>query len=257
MTKTIALTLIAAVALSACGRASHKAPLNRNLKHNQRQQQGDKPQAELVSAVETRLTGIFGSLNAFKSLSSSDLSKKLQSDVKGLTLTLESVQNEISGDEYMSSNLSMVRKADKKCDVKNNLQSAYLKSAMVSKDGKSTSNLRCLQDDCKNVIMIIEDRKDVKIGNRTEIEYGVMAVVLKKGDDNKYNPISVSSDLISKISSSEEGALRCAEQVISEVAGNHQQVPQMDIAQIIRQDNERQAAESQIQMLSADPVATP
>ncbi|MBY0314697.1 MAG: hypothetical protein K2Q26_04215 [Bdellovibrionales bacterium] len=256
MTKTIALALITAVAFTACGRSSHKAPLNRNLRHNQ-QQQGDKAKAELVSSVETRLTGIYGSLNAFKTLSSSELSKKLQSDLKGVTLTLESVQNEISGDEYMSANLSTVKKSDKKCDVKNNQQTAYLKSAVLSKDNKSTSNLRCLEDDCKNVLLIIEDRKEIKIGNRTEIDYGVMAVVLKKGNDNKYNPITINSDLISKVSSSEDGALRCAEQVLGEMNRGNEQAPQVDIAQIIRQDNERQTAESQIQMLSADPLATP
>lgn len=242
--KKALLLSVAAIAINACGPSQHRAPLSRNLLKTTAD---SKTQDVLTKKTESIIASMYGSTNGslagFKALNSTESSKKLQSALMGVSLKLEEVPNEDpTGDRYFFSTLSTVRKADKKCDLKSNQQQMYSYSELLSKNNKTGSNLRCLDEKCEQVLLLIEERKEVQVGARKESEYAVAAIVLNKGKDGLYNPMEMNSSVIAKVSSSELGSKMCAEAVLKDLALTIPQSQNIDVNAIIREDNTKKEA---------------
>lgn len=253
MKKSIALAMVAVVALNACGRSQHRAPLRRDFS---RPTADKKSQDVLTQKTEKLLGSMYGSTTSFKALSASESSQKLKSQILGVSLSLEEIPNEVAAERYFLSEFSMVQKENQKCVVKKSESKVYSREDMVSKTNKSNSNLRCIDDSCEHVLFVHEVRKDVQVGPRKEIDFAVVASVLKKDKENTYSPVQINSSMISNFSNEDKGRTKCAEQVINEVASSTPSV-QLDVNKIIHEEAIRQAQTGILESLAAVPQVTP
>lgn len=197
--------VLALFVLSACGRSNHNAPTSTDFTASPF---AIKSQDGISQKADEMMGSLYGTNRNFRVVAQTDISQNMRKNISGLTLHIETQQDEISGETIFITHRFSVQKLGFNCLNKENEIQVYKQSDLLNP--KSNVNMHCLDLNCENLLLILEAQEKSQHSN---LDYGVVAVALKKDKDSAYRPQNLNSQLITQVDSYENGVAACINKI--------------------------------------------